>query len=105
MPYCNSCGSELVKDAAYCHRCGKSVKNVKTEQFTLDSDKVVQKVKELLHEGNVTRIIVKDEKGNLLLDLPVTVGVVGLVLAPLLAAAGAIAAVATRCTLTIERRA
>ena len=95
----------MVKDAAYCHRCGKSAKEVKTESFTMNSDEVVQKVKELLHEGNVTRIMVKDEKGNLLLDLPVTVGVVGLVLAPLLAAAGAIAAIATRCTLTIERRA
>ncbi len=105
MPYCSGCGAELVKDAAYCHSCGKSVKVVKVEQFTLDSDKLVQKVKELVHEGNVTKIIVKDEKGNLLLDLPVTVGVVGLVLAPLLAAAGAIAAVATRCTVTVERKA
>ncbi|HUH99929.1 MAG TPA: DUF4342 domain-containing protein [Nitrososphaerales archaeon] len=105
MAYCTSCGSELVKDAAFCHRCGKSTKEVKTESFTLDSDQVVQKVKELLHEGNVTRIMVKDDKGSLLLDLPVTVGVVGLFLAPLLAAAGAIAAIATRCTLTIERKA
>ena len=105
MPQCTSCGADLAKDAAFCHRCGKSVKNVKTEQFTIDSEKLVQKVKELIHEGNVTRIVVKDEKGNLLLDLPMTVGVVGLVLAPLLAAAGAIAAVATKCTLTIERKA
>lgn len=104
MAYCKACGSELVKDAAYCHLCGRPVKESKTESFTLDSDEVVQKVKELVHEGNVTRIMVKDEKGDLLLDLPVTVGVVGLVLAPLLAAAGAIAAIATKCTLTIERR-
>jgi CBS domain-containing protein len=94
-----------VKGAGYCHGCGKQVGAAKVEQLTLDSDEVVAKVKELLHEGNVTRIIVKDEKGNLLLDLPVTIGVVGIVLAPLLAAAGAIAAVATRCTLTIERKA
>ncbi len=105
MAYCSSCGAELVKDAAYCHGCGKPTKDIKTEQFTLDSDRLVEKVKELIHEGNVGRIIVRDEKGTLLLDLPVTVGVVGLVLAPLLAAAGAIAAVATRCTLTIERKA
>jgi uncharacterized membrane protein YvbJ len=105
MPYCGSCGAELVKDASYCHRCGKSVKGVRVEQFTLDTDKLVQKVKELVHEGNVTRIMVKDEKGSLLLDLPITVGVVGLVLAPLLAAAGAIAALATRCTVTVERKA
>lgn len=62
-------------------------------------------MKELIHEGNVSRIMAKDENGNLLLDIPVTVGVVGLVLAPLLAAAGAVAAVATRCTVTIERKA
>lgn len=105
MPYCSSCGAELVKDAAYCHSCGKSVKDVKVEHLTLDSDKLVQKIRELVREGNVTRIVVKDDKGNLLIDLPVTVGVVGLVIAPLLAAAGAIAAVATRCTLTIERKA
>jgi uncharacterized membrane protein YvbJ len=105
MPYCSSCGAELTKDAGYCHRCGKPVTKVMTEQFTLDSEKLVEKVKELVHEGNVTRITVRDEKGNLLLDLPVAVGVVGIVLAPLLAAVGAIAAIATRCTLTIERKA
>ena len=105
MPYCSSCGTELTKDADYCHRCGKPVRNVKTEQFTVDSEKLVEKVKELVHEGNVTRITVRDEKGSLLLDLPVAVGVVGIVLAPVLAAVGAIAAIATRCTLTIERKA
>jgi uncharacterized OB-fold protein len=105
MPLCRNCSADLVPDAAYCHRCGRSVKEGKTETFTLDSDELVQKLKELVHEGNVRRIIVRDEKGNLLFDLPVTVGVVGLVLAPLLAAAGAIAAVATKCTVTIERKA
>jgi hypothetical protein len=49
-------------------------------------------------------VIIKDEKGNVLLDMPATAGLVGVVLAPLLAAAGAIAAVATKCTLVIERR-
>jgi uncharacterized membrane protein YvbJ len=105
MPYCNSCGAELAQDSAYCHRCGRPVRSVRTEQLKVDSDKLVGKVKELLHEGNVTRIVVKDEKGTLLLDLPITVGVVGIVLAPLLAAVGAIAAIATNCTLTIERKA
>jgi len=104
MPYCNSCGAELIRDSAYCRMCGKPVKSVTTEQFTLRSEQLVEKVKELLREGNVTRIVVKDERGSLLLDLPITVGVVGIVLAPLLAAVGAIAAIATNCTLTIERR-
>jgi uncharacterized membrane protein YvbJ len=104
MPFCTSCGAELVSDAEYCHRCGRRAKGVKVEQFTLTSEKLVEKMKELLHEGNVSRIMVKDDKGNMLLDIPVTVGVVGVVLAPLLAAAGAVAAVATRCTVVIERK-
>lgn len=104
MPFCKHCGAELVKDAPYCHQCGRPAAEVKTETFTLDSEELVQKLKELVHEGNVTRIIVKDEKGSLLLDLPVTIGVVGLILAPILAAAGAIAAIATKCTVTIERK-
>ena len=61
-------------------------------------------MKELLHEGNVTRIIVKDEKGNLLLEIPATIGVIGVVLAPWLAALGAIAAIATNCKIIVIRR-
>jgi hypothetical protein len=94
----------LAENANYCYNCGKPVKNVKFEEFTLTSDKLVQKIKELLHEGNITRIIIKDEKGNTLLDMPATAGVVGIILAPVLAAAGAIAAVATKCTVIIEKR-
>ena len=106
METCQSCGANLVDDAKYCHACGDEVgKKTWNQQFSVSADEVTKKVKELVHEGNVTRIIVKDEKGKLLLDLPVTVGVVGLVLAPLLAAAGAIAGVATKCTVTIERKA
>ncbi len=104
MAFCHSCGAELAQNSRYCHVCGRAVGNVKVEEFSLTSDKLVEKVKELIHEGNVTRVMVKDEKGNILLDMPATVGIVGVVLAPLLAAAGAIAAVATRCTLVIERR-
>src|SRR5712692_6892594 len=104
MAHCKNCGAVLAENASYCHNCGKPVKNVTYEEFTLASDKLVEKIKELLHEGNITRIIVKDEKGNTLLDMPATAGVVGVILAPLLAAAGAIAAVATKCTVVIEKR-
>ncbi len=104
MTSCEGCGAELPRGANFCHVCGRPVAGSRTEQFTLDSDQVVQKVKELVREGNVRRIVVKDEQGRLILDLPIAVGVVGVVLAPVLAAAGAVAAVATRCTLTIERR-
>jgi hypothetical protein len=61
-------------------------------------------VKELIHEGNVRRIIVKDETGRILLEIPVTIGLIGVVLVPWLAALGAIAALATRCTIIVERR-
>jgi hypothetical protein len=58
----------------------------------------------LLHEGNVTRIIVKDEKGKPLLEIPASIGVIGTVLAPWLTALGVIAALATNCRIVVERR-
>jgi len=79
---------------------GKTV----TEEFSVSADDLVKKVKELLHEGNVTRVIIKDEKGKVLLDMPVTVGVIGVLFAPWLAALGAIAALAANCKIVVERR-
>jgi len=66
---------------------------------------VLKRVEELLHEGNITRIVVKNEAGKQLLEIPATVGVVGTLLAPWMAALGVIAAIATRCTVVVERRA
>lgn len=65
---------------------------------------MVDRIGELLHEGNVTRIIVKDDANKTLLEIPVTVGVVGVVLAPWLAALGVIAALVTNCRIVVERR-
>jgi hypothetical protein len=79
-------------------------KNTTTQEFTVAADEVTKKVRELLHEGNVSRIVVKDENGKALLEIPVTAGVVGVLLAPWLAAAGVIAAVATRCTIVVVRK-
>jgi hypothetical protein len=79
------------------------VGGTKTEEFSLNADELVKKVKGLLHEGNVTKILVRDEQGKLLLELPVTAGLIGAVLAPWLAAVGAVAALATKCTITVER--
>jgi len=62
------------------------------------------RVQQLLHEGNVTRVIVKDEEGKTLLEIPVTVGVIGVVVAPWLAALGVIAALVTNCRIIVERR-
>jgi CBS domain-containing protein len=74
------------------------------EEYTVSSDNLIERVKELLHEGNVTRIIVKNEKGDVLLEIPATIGVIGVVLAPWLAALGAIAALATNCKIVVEKR-
>lgn len=75
----------------------------RTEEFQLDGDKLLSKIKELLHEGNIRRIIIKNEEGKVILDLPMTLGVVGAILAPQLAAIGAVAALLTRCTLVVEK--
>ena len=74
------------------------------EEFTVSSDDLIEKVKQLLHEGNVTGIIIKDEKGKVMLEIPATVGVMGVFLAPWLAALSAIAALATNCRIVVERR-
>lgn len=86
----------------FCPYCGTR-KGVTEETFSVSSDDLVQKVKQLIHEGNIRQIIVKDEEDKTLLEIPVTVGVIGLVLVPWLAALGAIAALATRCTIVVER--
>ena len=104
MKYCYNCGAELPKDAEYCHKCGVAVGKVVKEEFSVKTEDLIEKVKELLHEGNVTRIIVKDEKGKILLEIPATVGVIGAILAPWLAALGTIAALATNCTVTVVKR-
>ncbi|MCK4243584.1 DUF4342 domain-containing protein [Candidatus Bathyarchaeota archaeon] len=104
MKYCYSCGSELIEGSEYCHKCGTPVGKVVKEEFSVKSEELIDKVKKLLHEGNVTKIIVKDENGKLLLEIPATVGVIGAILAPWLAALGAIAALVTNCTVTVIRK-
>ena len=61
----------------------------RTEEFRVDGEKIVAKIKELLHEGNIRRVIIKDKDGKSLLEIPVTFGVVGVLLAPQLAALAA----------------
>jgi uncharacterized membrane protein YvbJ len=104
LPYCWKCGAELKEDDKFCSTCGTPATKVVREEFSVSADNLIEKVKELLHEGNVTRIIVKDEKGKVLLEIPATVGVVGVVLVPWLAALGVIAALATNCKMVVERR-
>lgn len=104
MARCVRCGTDLPADAEYCFKCGSRVGAFVTEEFSVSSDDLVKKVKDLLHQGNVTRIIVRDQQGKLLLEVPATAGVIGVILAPWLAALGAIAALVTECRISVERR-
>jgi hypothetical protein len=74
----------------------------KTKEFQVSGDKLVGKIKELLHEGNIRRVAIQNEDGRELINVPLYVGVVGALLAPQLAAIGAIAALVTNCTLIVE---
>jgi uncharacterized OB-fold protein len=104
LPYCTKCGSSLKPEDKYCPVCGAPSAKYTSEEYTVSGSNLVDRVKELLHEGNVTRVIVKDEAGKVLLEIPVTVGVVGVVLAPWLAALGVIAALVANCRIVVERR-
>lgn len=104
MPYCAKCGAKLKDSDKFCYSCGVPASKVVREEFSVSADNLIERVKELLHEGNITRIIVKDEAGKVLLEIPATVGVVGVVLAPWLAALGVIAALVTNCRVVVERR-
>ncbi len=75
----------------------------KTEEFKVDGEDLLKKVKELIHEGNVRQISIRNKDGKVIMELPLTVGVVGAVLAPPLAAVGAIAALVTECTIIVLR--
>jgi Domain of unknown function (DUF4342) len=75
----------------------------KTEEFRVEGEKLITKIKELLHEGNIRRIIIKDKDGKTVFEIPMTLGVVGALIAPQLAAIGAIAALITEATIVVEK--
>ena len=75
----------------------------RSEEFAFSGDTLLGKIKDLIHAGNVRRIVIKNEEGRVLIDIPLTVGVVGTLLAPQLAAIGAIAALVLRGTIVIEK--
>ena len=74
------------------------------EEMKVQGEQVLGKVRELVHEGNVRRIVIENEKGQTLMEIPLTIGVVGALLLPMAAAVGALAAVVTECTIRVERR-
>jgi hypothetical protein len=78
-------------------------KTTHTETIEVTGDDLVAKVKEIVHEGNVRRIIIKNEEGEQVIEIPLTVGVVGALLLPALAAIGAVAALLSKCTIEVER--
>ncbi|HOP09487.1 MAG TPA: DUF4342 domain-containing protein [Candidatus Methanofastidiosa archaeon] len=79
-----------------------SEKKTSSTEFKVSADELVSKVKELIHEGNIRRIKVKQDE-KVLMEVPLSVSVIGIVLAPTLAALGALAALVTECTIEIER--
>jgi hypothetical protein len=76
---------------------------IKKESFKVSGENLLKKVKELIKEGNIRKITIKDKKGKELMTLPLTFGVVGAVIAPVLAAIGALAALIGECTISVER--
>jgi hypothetical protein len=79
-------------------------KSDRWEEFEVRGDELLAKVRELVREGNVRRVVIANEEGRTLVEIPLTVGVVGALLLPAAAAVGAIAAVVTNCTIRVERR-
>ena len=75
----------------------------KKEEFKVSGQDIVEKVKKLIHEGNIRRILIKQE-GKVVIEIPMTIAAVGTLLAPLLAAIGAFTALATNCTIEVERK-
>ena len=74
-----------------------------TEEFRVEGEKLITRIKEFFHEGDIQRIIIKDKEGKTVMEIPVTIGVVGVLLAPQLAAIGAIAALITEATVVVEK--
>ena len=74
-----------------------------TNEFKITGENLLKKFKELIEEGNVRKITIKDKTGKEIVTFPLTIGVVGTVLAPVLAAVGALAALIGECAITVER--
>ncbi len=78
--------------------------DIHTEEFHVNGEELIAKIKDLIHQGNIRRIIIKDKEGKILLEFPLTFGVVGAILAPTLAAVGAVAALIGEATIVVEKK-
>jgi hypothetical protein len=74
------------------------------ESFKVTGDEILEKVKEIVKEGNARKIVIKNEKDEIIMEFPLTIGAIGAVLAPLFAAVGALTALATHCTILVEKK-
>jgi hypothetical protein len=75
-----------------------------TEEFKINGEELVSKVKELIHQGNIRRLTIKNEKGETVIEIPLTFGAIGIILVPTLAAVGAVAALLTKCSIVVEKK-
>lgn len=80
-----------------------SEEKVRTEEFSVNGEDLIAKIKEIIHEGKIRRIIIKKKDGATVMEIPMTLGVVGALIAPQLAAIGAIAALVTEATVVVEK--
>ena len=80
-----------------------AAEKTRTEVFSISGEELVSTVKKLVHEGNIRRIAIENKDGRTLLEIPLTLGVVGALLLPTLAALGALAAIVTECKIVVER--
>lgn len=78
-------------------------KETRKEEFNLNGSDIITKIKELIHEGNIRRIIIKNEEGRTLIEIPLTLGVVGAALVPIFAAVGAIGALVAKMSIVVEK--
>lgn len=81
----------------------KTKSTSKTESFRVKGEDLLKKVKSLIHAGNIRKISIEDKTGKTIIVLPLTIGVIGAILVPALAAVGAIAALVSECTIKVER--
>jgi len=98
---CKNCSKEIEDTAKFCPECGYSTGQ--RDEFYVNSDHLVEEIKKIIDEGIATRIIIKDENDKTLLDIPLAAGVVGALIAPWLAALGAIAALVVKCKIVVEK--
>ena len=78
--------------------------NTNQESFKVSGDELLSKIKEIIKEGNARKVIIKNEKEETIIEFPLTIGALGVILAPVFAAIGAIAALVTECTIVVEKK-